>query len=395
MNHRDACLKCTICISACPVYRSDGEFPGPKALGPEWHRMQAAGETVVMDHVEDCTFCQLCELACPVGVPIAHLIAQQKDVARAHQSPVVRLRDAILTHPEWVARAPRLSRTPSAVSRVLHLSTTSRRPRPRSAHPISISGGGKVRARIGLFVDCFDRGFDEETLVAAQALLGEWGYDVHLMPKASLCCGAAAYASGRIDQARQQGMAMRTAICENLEGLEVKALITLNATCDGTIDEEWATYLGIDPLPIPVIAFHQFALDQAPKAFWDTLETSPVWTHTTCRGRRHGDGSLGTLARVAKIPSQALDLECCGAAGSYAFKAEHEATAHRMASTAKPQVKNHSGELWVDSGTCAIHLEQVLGLSARHPAYWLYRRWQAGMGAGQTTTNPGDSRPGI
>ena len=384
MNQTDACLKCTLCVSACPVYRNDGDFPGPKALGPEWERRRAAGERVVMDHVDDCTFCQLCELACPVGVPIAHLIAEQKDRARSTRSAAVRLRDTILTHPEWVARAPRLSATPAPLSRLMRLSTISRRPRPRSA-----TGGLprtvlESRGSVGLLVDCFDRGFDQETIAAARALLTAWGFDVSLAPKRSLCCGAAAYASGRVDQAKQQAGAMHDALSRDLP-LGAVALVTLNATCDGTIDHEWHAYLGLEPLPIPVIPFDQFALDHAPKSFWEAIRapedpgglSATVWTHTTCRGRRRGDGALMELAQHAGVGNiQPLLLECCGAAGSYAFKAEHDTTAHAMANEATAQIGGRSGELWVDSGTCAIHLEQVAGVSARHPAHWLYRRWR-------------------
>jgi len=385
VNGTDACLKCTICVSACPVYRKDTEFPGPKALGPEWERRRAAGDLIVMDYVEDCTFCQLCELACPVGVPIAHLIAEQKDRARLTQPAAIRLRDAILTHPEWVARAPRLSITPRFVSRMMRLSTTSRRPQPRFSTAEVSPSASVIHGRVGLFVDCFDRGFDQETLSASTALLNAWGFEVSTVPKSSLCCGAAAYASGRVEQAKRQAEAMRAAIIRDLPN-EVTALITLNATCDGTMDQEWAKYFGLEPLPIPIMPFHEFAVSFAPEWFWDELRSKEefkreggrprVWTHTTCRGQRRGDGGLFVLARRAGVSEVIpLDLECCGAAGSYAFKTEHETTAHRMGSAAKDQINHPMGELWVDSGTCAVHLDQILGIPARHPAYWLYQRW--------------------
>ena len=59
-NASDACLKCTQCIAACPVYRADESFLGPKRLGPEWWRQWQAGQHETLPHVEDCTFCQLC-----------------------------------------------------------------------------------------------------------------------------------------------------------------------------------------------------------------------------------------------------------------------------------------------------------------------------------------------
>jgi len=382
----DACLKCTICVSACPVYRHDSDFPGPKALGPEWQRRRAAGDLMVMDHVDDCTFCQLCELACPVGVPIAHLIAEQKDAARLRQPLAVGLRDNVLTHPEWVARAPMLTAASSSLARWMHLSTHSRRPRPRTAGSLAKPLQSASRGVVGLLVDCFDRGFDQETVTAATSLLRLWGFEAAPVPERSLCCGAAAYASGRVEQAKGQARAMREAISQELP-TNVERFVTLNATCDGTVDQEWEQYLGLEPLPMPILPFHEFALAYAPLSFWEVLNrgsehesegvSTPVWTHTTCRGRRRGDGSLGLLAQRAGAQAvSALDLECCGAAGSYAFKAEHEVVAHRMGSEAKEQIGGSAGELWVDSGTCAVHLDQITGVPSRHPAYWLYQRWQ-------------------
>jgi glycerol-3-phosphate dehydrogenase subunit C len=377
MNQTDACLKCTICISACPVYRQDTAFPGPKALGPEWYRRDQAGEHGYMEHVDDCTFCQLCELACPVGVPIAHLIAEQKNQARAVQPAALRLRDTVLTHPEWVARAPSLSRTPRGVNRLLGLSNRSQRPRPRRARAVAVPPSEPSRGRVGLFVDCFNRGFDQETVAAASALLQVWGFQVARVPGESRCCGAAAYASGRPEQASAQAASMRASLLRVLPEDSV-ALVTLNATCDGTIDQEWATYLGVDALSVPIVPFHEFALQHAPDAFWQGLssEGGAVWTHTTCRGRRRGEGSLVALAkRAGRTEVTPLALTCCGAAGSYAFKAEHEAVAHGMAEAARDQVADAPGDIWVDSGTCAVHLAQVSGQPARHPAVWLYQQW--------------------
>ncbi len=401
MDHSDACLKCTICITACPVYRKDGAFPGPKALGPEWHRRSLTGSADPMDRVEDCTFCQLCEVACPVGVPVAHLIAEHKAAQLSEQPWPIRVRDTVLTHPEWVARAPTLARAPAPVSRWLRLSTGSRRPSMRKApvsRPRRTPGAGRPRA--ALFVDCFDRGFDQEALTAAQALIEVFGFDVRRIPRTSLCCGAAAYASGRVTQAGRQAEAMGQALRGELDGDEV-ALITLNATCQGTMADEWSTFLGLNGLPVPVLPFHVFVLQYAPDTFWSALAPTQAdpgdwtWTHTTCRGRRQGDGALFQMARRAGMDQvEPLDLECCGAAGSYAFKAEHAGTAHDIGRPAAEQTQGRTGVIWVDSGTCAVHLEQLTGRAARHPAYWLWQAWQAGQAAskGPNPPNPAIAR---
>lgn len=105
----DACLKCTLCVTACPVYRAEPLFPGPKVLGPEWHRAHLADPALAAAaHVDDCTFCQLCEAACPADVPVAHLIARHK---AARPAGLLRtMRDGVLARPHLVGRLPALAR---------------------------------------------------------------------------------------------------------------------------------------------------------------------------------------------------------------------------------------------------------------------------------------------
>ena len=40
----EQCIKCSICQSVCPVAAHDAGFPGPKILGPDLARLQAAGD---------------------------------------------------------------------------------------------------------------------------------------------------------------------------------------------------------------------------------------------------------------------------------------------------------------------------------------------------------------
>lgn len=379
MRQEDACLKCTICVSQCPVYREEPQFPGPKALGPEWFRKWQSGDRKTAAHVDDCTFCQLCEAACPVDVPIAHLIAQHKSVT---QKPVHRrVRDWILSRPHWVARWPHLAQVPKPLGRWLHLAEHSRRPRVRGG-PIARPSGQREsgRERVGLFVDCYSRGFDREVVDAARRLLDIWGYQVVLVPSKSQCCGAAAYAGGRPLDAQKIGRQMWRSLSRQLSpGM---TLVTLNATCDAMVRDEWPRYFNVS-LPLTVIPFAEFALAKAPDAFWQKFQNA-VWEepdnfiHTTCRAKvARGQGFQEDLAARAGYRFESLELACCGAAGSYAFKREHEDVARHMGEQAKEQIGDRAGTIMVDSGTCALHLEQITGLPARHQAYWLYQRYQA------------------
>lgn len=377
----DTCVKCSLCVSACPVYRQDVEFLGPKTLGPDWFRVYQEGARSALSHVDDCTFCQLCEAACPAGVPIAHMIAWQKTL---QPKPLRRrIRDRMLTKPHKLSRMRGATRVvPSFMGRFIGLSSNAWRVGQRSGLKISQEPFFplvKGRGTIGLFLDCYTRAFDQHAVEAARYLMELWGYEVKTVPRKSLCCGAAAYAGGDPEQASRTAQEMAKAVDEQC--VEYDGLVTLNATCDGTLRDEWPKYFDLT-VRAPVRTFDEMAWD-APQEFWDVIASTrdncrQTVVHTTCRGKvERGEGALLALAKRAGITeTKALDLACCGAGGSYAFKLEHEGVARDMARQSLEQMTDPATcDLWVDSGPCAAHLEQHTGVVAHHPAVWLWQRW--------------------
>lgn len=372
----DVCIKCTLCTSQCPVVSVNSDFPGPKALGPEWYRSHLAKGTLPMDHVDDCTFCQICEAACPVGVPIAHMIAEHK--ALVVPSGRRRLRDSLLARPHWVGKTARWTkRVPKPMRVVGGLSRTV--PLPMRRQELVETLGPNLaadRGTVGLFVDCYSGAYEPGLVDKAASLLRLWGYRVTVLPKGG-CCGAAAFAAGKPSLAKHTGH--RTA--DRLQGLaSLDAWVTLNATCDGTLREEWPSFYGIR-IDCPVVPFDELA-EEAPEEFWIRLRSvrsAPGWlVHTTCRGKvARGDGHLVRLARRAGLEGvEPSDAVCCGAAGSYAFKEEHEDTAERLVERLKMQsdLVRPVGII-TDSGTCAIHIQQATAVETRHPAHWLHQRY--------------------
>ncbi len=372
----DACIKCGICVSVCPVYRVDPEFPGPKALGPDWYRRYQAGEPSAMAHVDDCTFCQLCESACPAGVPIAHLIAEHKE--RSRKPARLAARDYILTHPQWLANLPVMARSPKLLARPLGIASAADWPKPSKVRSRTLArpgSRGSAKRKVAIFVDCFTRGFDSPTLLAAIRILETLGFEARPMPIMSHCCGAAAYASGLRREAERAARTTYRSITRGLDGVE--ALITLNATCDDTLRVEWPKYFGIE-LGAKVVPFPEFVQDNLNRQFVDKLKSRSaaerIYTHATCRSKvAHGEGTLYSLiSTISASTPEVLPISCCGAAGSYAFKEEHSAVARELGGRAAKKISGDAVIL-TDSGTCAIHLSEMTGLSAIHPAEWMQR----------------------
>lgn len=368
MQYDDACLKCSLCISACPVVTVNPAFPGPKALGPEWWRRQdsrvsesATQETMV--GVDDCTFCQLCESACPASVPVAHLIAEHKDRHRSMRSRRTRLRDFFLAHPHWLGRMPlNPSRMPRAGLKIAGLATNADFP-----HRQPVRHRPSTGASVALFVDCYNRDYGGGVVEAALGVLRTLGVSVDLMPSRSSCCGAAAYASGRLHDAHIVSDEMH----RQLSAFTGITMLTLNATCDGTIRDEWPQYF-YHEIPWGVVPWTEWVLEHLPDHWRMLADKQTVAVHTTCRAQvSRGSGDMARVVRALGGRPYELDVACCGAAGSYAFKEEHATTSLLLGEKARAMVPEDVTLLLVDSGTCALHLSQYMGMRAVHPAVWL------------------------
>ena len=74
------CIRCTICVENCPVFRVNPDFPGPKQAGPDAQRFRSDREKSEDEWVLLCSQCKRCEMACPCGVEPAQIIlrAQQR-----------------------------------------------------------------------------------------------------------------------------------------------------------------------------------------------------------------------------------------------------------------------------------------------------------------------------
>jgi glycerol-3-phosphate dehydrogenase subunit C len=156
---------------------------------------------------------------------------------------------------------------------------------------------------------------------------------------------------------------------------QLEVIVTLNATCDDTLRVEWPRYFGLT-LSVPITPFVEFVLANASPSFFAELRSKPspvaLYTHATCRSKAaKGEGTLFALIQQAsERDPRILEINCCGAAGSYAFKSEHTEAARALGRRAARAI-DEPGMILTDSGTCAIHLEELTGYRSVHPARWM------------------------
>jgi glycerol-3-phosphate dehydrogenase subunit C len=68
------CIRCTICVENCPVFKVNPEYPGPKQAGPDAERFRLDGIETVDKWITHCTQCKRCDYSCPYGVDPSKLI---------------------------------------------------------------------------------------------------------------------------------------------------------------------------------------------------------------------------------------------------------------------------------------------------------------------------------
>jgi glycerol-3-phosphate dehydrogenase subunit C len=102
----DQCIKCNVCVTACPVAAVTDAFPGPKYEAPQAGRFRGSLQPVPDKSVDFCSGCRVCNLVCPTGVKIAEINARaRRDIVERGNVPWrQRLRNNLLARPELLGK---------------------------------------------------------------------------------------------------------------------------------------------------------------------------------------------------------------------------------------------------------------------------------------------------
>ncbi|MEA3351096.1 MAG: 4Fe-4S dicluster domain-containing protein, partial [Chloroflexota bacterium] len=102
----DQCLKCNICVSACPVAAVTDLYPGPKYAGPQAGRFRKPDQPVPDQSVDYCSGCRVCDMVCPEGVKVAEMNARARhDLVSHGKVPALqRLRNNIIARTELLGK---------------------------------------------------------------------------------------------------------------------------------------------------------------------------------------------------------------------------------------------------------------------------------------------------
>jgi len=385
----DRCIRCGLCLPACPTYGLfKSEMDGPRgrlilmrALADG--RARPAGPA--REHLDLCLGCRACEAACPSGVEYGELLGRARELLATANRPAAPARLArwlglrqLLPHPRrlrWLARgvrwarrlglltlARRLPGAPSALRRMAALAAPAGGP---AGLPELTPAIGERRGRVSLFRGCVQDAFLGRVNAATARVLGHNGFEVRV-PRGQTCCGAAAHHLGEPALARE--LARRN--LEAFAGGAGEAVVTNAGGCGAMLAEYGQLFAG-HPEAEAARAFAARVRDVT-----ELLAGHLVAPKGSCAGRvTYADSCHLRFARGVADPPRdllralpGLDLVeldrpevCCGSAG--VFNLLQGETADRLLADKVADVRE-SGAAIVATSNPGCQLQIASGVRA-------------------------------
>ena len=399
----DQCIKCNICVSACPVAAVNDLFPGPKYAGPQAGRFRKPAQPTPDYSVDYCSGCRVCNMACPNGVKIAEMNARARHtmVSQGKVPPIQRLRNNLIARTELLGN---LAQPIAPLSNILLSNPLVRglteymlgiakdayfppftrqrfsrwwHKRPPSPLNPSLAGrgvGGKGK-QVVFFHGCATEYYEPRVGRAAIHILEANGFEVIIPPQN--CCGLPLLSNGEFDAARQYHQNNVNQLVEYVRrGIPI---IGTSTSCTLTLKEEAPELLDMFDADTRLVAeitydFNEFLLGllATDKLVTESLRPIPLRLayHQPCQYRAHGIGSpaVEILHLIPELQIEESHADCCGIAGTYGYKKEKYATSMAVGQALFDFVLDIGGPVAVcDSETCRWQITHGTKLPAIHP----------------------------
>jgi glycerol-3-phosphate dehydrogenase subunit C len=408
----DACIKCNVCTTVCPVSRVTDAFPGPKYVGPQAQRFR--GPSAQHDSpdrtVDLCSGCGICTRACPAGVLIAETNNRARAAIVAERGSSIRNR--LISDTDLLIRLGSTPLAPLAnfglhnralrwtgekvigVHRRGPLAPFSRRTFRawwRGEHrPTELPAGADPARTVAYFHGCAVNGFEPDLGRDAVDVLERNGFTVIVPPQE--CCGLPFISNGLYDKARTKaGRNLGTLAAYARAGVRI---VGTSTSCTHALKAEYREMLDLADDDARAVAdatwdICELLLDlhdrgELDSGFGAVAESVPY--HPPCQLRSHGIGTpaMDLFALVPGLRAVDSDHDCCGAAGTYGLKVERWQIAQDVGAPlfAKVRAAADAGasRAACDSETCRWQIEQSSGVPTVHPITILaeaYRRADA------------------
>lgn len=392
----DACVKCTICETQCPVARVTDLFPGPKFVGPQGERYRKPGQ-IVDSSIDYCSSCGTCTLVCPQGVKVAEINHRARTAMK--QAKGIPFRDQIVSRTTLLGQvmtpvAPianwALGVKPIRLATEMVMGIHRSAPMPKAQTRTFASwfrkhtplpNSGKNGKQVIFFHGCAGNYFEVETSIHSVQVLEHLGYEV-LVPKQS-CCGLALQSNGLYDEARKYISRLTT----ELRSVNHDApIVSSSGSCAGMVKHEAREILGVNTPELKDVSTRMYDICEFLMDLHDAGELDldmmtmdvTIPYHAPCQLKSTGIG-LPAVELMELIPGVKVvesGQPCCGIAGTYGVKKEKYDIAQAVGKPVFDFIKQVNAELAAsDTETCRWQLRTATGANVVHPIWLLHKAY--------------------
>ncbi len=384
----EACQKCSICNTVCPMMAANPSYPGPKKAGPDQERYRLKDPAFYDYALKYCLSCKRCEVACPSGVQVADIIQK----ARLEHAPSSKhpMRDAMLAHTDFMGTLA--SPFAGLVNEVLPLRPVkavldgafgidARRTFPKYSSEKFTTWfhrkTEKEQARFDRFVTyfhgCYVNYNYPQLAKDFVKVMNAAGYGVHLLEK-ERCCGVALVANNFGRQAVRQAKVNIASMEKAVAGGE--EVLTTSSSCTYMMRNDYSEVLNL-----PTDGYRD-SLSLACKWLYGKIQSGDVKLrfrkdfrmklsyHTACHMQRLGwqTYTIELLKLVPGVELTVLDQNCCGIAGTFGFKKENYPYSQKVGSVLFEDIRRSNPQAVVtECETCKWQIEMSTGIPVLNP----------------------------
>lgn len=388
----DNCIKCNICVTACPVAAVTDLFPGPKYEAPQAGRFRQLLQDTPDHSVDYCSGCRVCNMVCPTGVRIAEINARARAriVEQNGVPPLQRLRNNLIARSELVGKAGQplaplangvLSNRAARWLMGKSIGIAPKAPLPDISrrkfshwlkkHP---QPEGATR-KVVYFHGCATEYYEPRVGKAAIQVLEANGFEV-LVPEQN-CCGLPLLSNGEFPAAASYHNSNIAKLVGYVK--EGYVIVGTSTSCTLTLKEEAPEMLDIHTQDARLLTHNTFDLHEFLLHLYHSGELSVAGLrpiplrlayHAPCQYRAHRIGlpAVEILDLVPELQIIESEAACCGIAGTYGYKNEKYDIAMAVGKPLFDFVLEVAGPVAVcDSETCRWQITHGTGIPAIHP----------------------------
>lgn len=393
------CIRCTICVENCPVFKVNQEYPGPKQAGPDAERFRLDGIETVDKWITHCTQCKRCDFACPYGVDPSKLIlnAQIRYVSK-HRKTLPQL---LFSNFHYIARLGSLFSVITnfitslgIVRRLFKLIglrsdipfpkfrfKTLQRFRDKSVRSPSLLSNKNTNRpkerKAAFFHGCYlnSNAPDEGRMIIA--ILEHFGIKVAVPDQ--VCCGLPALGNG--DLVKAKGFAKKNskefAKYVN-EGWDILYSCT---SCGHTLIYDYPEILETEEGELISkntwnLYEYLLMLKQEGQIDFNFKPLQKIISyHIPChlRGRGVPYPAVKIFKEIPDLKVHIQDINCCGFSGSYGFKEKNKETTETLGRIAVESLEDHDPDIIIsDCGACRMQISNFTNTKIIDPIQVMY-----------------------